>query len=51
MATTADAITRTRARPDRVLLTIDGHEVACERGDTILDAAQRVCIHIPTLCY
>ena len=51
MATTADDITRTQARPDQVLLTIDGQEVAGERGDTILDAAQRVGIHIPTLCY
>lgn len=51
MATTADDITRTQARPDQVLLTIDGQEVACERGDTILDAAQRLGIHIPTLCY
>lgn len=51
MATTADEITRTQARPDQVLLTIDGQEVACERGDTILEAAQRVGIHVPTLCY
>jgi len=51
MATTADDITRTQARPDQVLLTIDGQEVACERGDTVLDAAQRLGIHIPTLCY
>jgi len=51
MATTADDITRTQARPDQVLLTIDGQEVAGERGDTILEAAQRVGIHIPTLCY
>jgi NADPH-dependent glutamate synthase beta subunit-like oxidoreductase/formate hydrogenlyase subunit 6/NADH:ubiquinone oxidoreductase subunit I/ferredoxin len=51
MATTADDITRTQARPDQVLLTIDGQEVACEHGDTVLDAAQRVGIHIPTLCY
>ena len=51
MATTADHVTRAQARPDQVLLTIDGQEVACERGDTILDAARRVGIHIPTLCY
>ncbi len=51
MATTADDVTRTQARPDQVLLTIDGQEVAGERGDTILEAAQRVGIHIPTLCY
>src|SRR5450759_1740760 len=51
MATTTDDITRTQARPDQVLLTIDGQEVACERGDTVLEAAQRIGIHIPTLCY
>ena len=51
MATTVDDITRTQARPDQVLLTIDGQEVACERGDTVLEAAQRIGIHIPTLCY
>ncbi|MCX6362609.1 MAG: 2Fe-2S iron-sulfur cluster-binding protein, partial [Actinobacteria bacterium] len=51
MATIADDITRTKARPGQVLLTIDGQEVACERGDTVLEAAQRIGIHIPTLCY
>jgi len=51
MATTVDDITRAQARPDQVVLTIDGREVACERGDTVLEAAQRVGIHIPTLCY
>ena len=52
MATTAEDITRTQAkRPDQVALTIDGQEVLGERGETILEAAQRVGIHIPTLCY
>jgi len=51
MATTADDITRAPARPDQVTVTIDGQEVACDHGDTILEAAQRVGIHIPTLCY
>jgi len=51
MATTIDDIARTQARPDQVLLTIDGQEVACERGDTVLEAARRIGIHIPTLCY
>ena len=54
MATTAStditAAPRPRARPGRCV-TIDGQQVACDRGDTILDAAQRVGIHIPTLCY
>ena len=52
MATTADDVTRAQAqRPDQIALTIDGQEVLCDRGDTILEAAQRVGIHIPTLCY
>ncbi len=34
-----------------MLVTIDGQEVACERGETILEAARRVGISIPTLCY
>ena len=51
MATTADDITRAPARPDQVTVTIDGQEVACDHGDTILEAAQRLGIHIPTLCY
>ena len=51
MATTVDDIARTQARPDQVLVSIDGQEVACDHGDTILEAAQRIGIHIPTLCY
>ena len=51
MATTADDITRTQPHPGQITLTIDGQDVTCERGDSILDAAQRIGIHIPTLCY
>ena len=52
MATTADDVTRIQAkRPEQIALTIDGQEVLCDRGDTILEAAQRVGIHIPTLCH
>ena len=51
MATTVENMPKAEPRPDQVLVTIDGQEVACDRGDTILDAAQRVGIHIPTLCY
>ena len=52
MATTADDLARAQAqRPHQIALTIDGQEVLCDRGDTILEAAQRVGIHIPTLCY
>jgi len=31
--------------------TINGQPVTCERGKTILEAAQSIGIHIPTLCY
>jgi formate dehydrogenase major subunit len=34
-----------------VRLTIDGQEIAVERGTTILDAARRLGIRIPTLCH
>ena len=32
-------------------LTIDGREVEVEKGATVLDAARRLGIHVPTLCY
>jgi NADH dehydrogenase/NADH:ubiquinone oxidoreductase subunit G len=32
-------------------LTINGQTVEAAAGDTILQAAQRAGIHIPTLCY
>ena len=51
MATTVENVPQTTPRPGQVTLTVDGQEVICERGDTILDAAQRIGIHIPTLCY
>ena len=38
-------------RPEQVTLTVDGHEVTCDRGDTVLIAAQKAGISIPTLCY
>ena len=34
-----------------VNLTIDGRPVSVEPGTTILDAAKKVGVHIPTLCY
>jgi len=37
--------------PDRVKLTIDGHEISAEGGTTILDAAREIGIRIPTLCH
>ena len=36
---------------DTVTLTIDGHEVTVERGTTVLAAARRLGVHIPTLCH
>ncbi len=34
-----------------ITLTIDGRSVEVEEGATILDAALKINIHIPTLCY
>ena len=59
MATTEDRVIRTPAatgerhpqQADRITLTIDDQAVVAQRGETILEAAQRVGIHIPTLCY
>jgi NADPH-dependent glutamate synthase beta subunit-like oxidoreductase len=36
---------------DLIKLTIDGKEVEVEKGLTVLQAAQRAGIYIPTLCY
>jgi len=38
-------------RSGQVTLTIDDQPVVCDKGETILEAAQRVGIHIPTLCH
>ena len=51
MATTVENLTQLQPQSDRITLTIDDQSVVCERGDTILDAAARAGIHIPTLCY
>ena len=51
MATTVENVPQVEPRPGQLLVTIDGREVACDPGETILEAAQRVGIHIPTLCY
>ena len=32
-------------------LTIDGEAIAVEEGTTILEAARRLNVHIPTLCH
>ncbi len=36
---------------DKIKLTIDGKEVEVENGATVLHAAQRAGIYVPTLCY
>lgn len=36
---------------DKIKLTIDGKEVEVEKGATVLHAAQKAGIYIPTLCY
>jgi len=36
---------------DQVTLTIDGQEITVPKGTTILDAAARLGIHIPVICY
>ena len=36
---------------DAVKLTIDGRSVEVPSGTTILGAAVKLCIHIPTLCF
>ena len=51
MATTVDNMPKTQVATDQITLTINGQEVVCDRGDTILEAAQRAGIHIPTLCH
>ncbi|MBU4033645.1 MAG: (2Fe-2S)-binding protein, partial [Proteobacteria bacterium] len=32
-------------------ITINGYDIVAEEGITILEAAKRADIHIPTLCY
>ena len=44
-------ITRAQLLRRTVTLQIDGHEVTVPEGTTILDAAKRVAIDTPTLCY
>ncbi|WP_350343912.1 NADH-dependent [FeFe] hydrogenase, group A6 [Proteinivorax tanatarense] len=36
---------------EKFIITIDGMKVQCQKGDTVLTAAKRADIHIPTLCY
>ncbi len=36
---------------NQINLTIDGMQVAVEKGTSVLDAAKKVNVHIPTLCH
>ena len=36
---------------DKIKVKIDGVEVAMEPGKTVLDAAQAINVHVPTLCF
>jgi NADPH-dependent glutamate synthase beta subunit-like oxidoreductase/formate hydrogenlyase subunit 6/NADH:ubiquinone oxidoreductase subunit I len=49
--TAKTAAPREFASVPQMTLTIDGREVTCDRGETILFAAQRAGVHIPTMCY
>ncbi|MGO8685259.1 MAG: FAD-dependent oxidoreductase [Thermoleophilia bacterium] len=51
MATPRDSSSRSSVSSDQVTLTIDGREVVCDRGDTVVVAAQKAGVLIPTLCY
>jgi NADPH-dependent glutamate synthase beta subunit-like oxidoreductase/formate hydrogenlyase subunit 6/NADH:ubiquinone oxidoreductase subunit I/ferredoxin len=55
MATTPETVTAATnvpsARVEQITLTIDDQTVTCDAGETILEAAQRIGVHIPTLCH
>jgi NADPH-dependent glutamate synthase beta subunit-like oxidoreductase/formate hydrogenlyase subunit 6/NADH:ubiquinone oxidoreductase subunit I/ferredoxin len=53
MATTEERIHQAapHVRADQIVLTIDDREVVCDKGDSLLEAAQKAGIHVPTLCY
>lgn len=36
---------------EQIKLTVDGREVVVEKGDTVLTAARKAGVNIPTLCY
>src|SRR4030095_5228483 len=41
----------TEPQPNPVRLTVDGHPVEVSAGASVLDAAAKLGINIPTLCY
>ncbi len=48
---TADVSERAGVLGKQVAVTIDGHEIEVQLGTTILEAARKLDIHIPTLCH
>ena len=51
MAAPTDTTVRSQPRSTEIVVTIDDQDVVCSPGETVLEAARRVGIHIPTLCY
>jgi predicted molibdopterin-dependent oxidoreductase YjgC len=49
--TTITKITESDSSIATASLTIDGHEVEIPEGTTVLEAARRAGIYVPTLCY
>ncbi|NUQ66265.1 MAG: iron hydrogenase small subunit [Pirellulales bacterium] len=48
---TVEAIQYAKARGETVTLTVDGNPVEVPLGTTVLEAARKLGIRIPTLCY
>ncbi|MFH1373140.1 MAG: NADH-quinone oxidoreductase subunit NuoG [bacterium] len=51
MAETTEKKTTGKAAPKAVTLTIDGRQVSVPKGTTVLDAARKLGIYIPTFCW
>ncbi|QYG94811.1 NADH-quinone oxidoreductase subunit NuoG [Iamia sp. SCSIO 61187] len=41
----------TDTRTETVTVTVDGHEVAADKGELVIDAAERAGVYIPRFCY
>ena len=51
MAETTEKKTTGKAAPQAVTLIIDGRQVSVPKGTTVLDAARKLGIYIPTFCW
>ncbi len=51
MSTVARDVRRSPSRPGQVVVDIDGQEIVCHQGETVLEVARRAGIQIPTLCH